>query len=1124
MAHSSSHTQYQDRFSDSTPGFTETTFVADATPREARDSTHLLPVTDRKKHRYIPLALRFPVAFGVPFSMILLAIALEIGIVISNRDKGFSVPTKNAISFASAQFLLVASITFHPSLVLTNPSSHSYPQCKFIIPPAWVYRELDWHVRWHQPYVVMSRGNARAEESVLLDYVTLGPLLSLINSAKFKHRVITWSTITALVTYILQPLAGSMFQLQNNPTSQGVQITSVRTIGLADFSDLTAFVSSAGFAEAAVFNSLPDPPFIFAGWTLSQFDIPSIDYLNGTLQVNTTGIQTNPNCEGPNGTPTVASNAGGFIITSTSVDGCTQSVDASDLSAQQYGVTAVPESCSTLNVTQRPVMFWFFHTTNGTPEARTVFCKPTIQAFNVEATANLNNNSVVGVQTLNSDAPTNNVTGLFADGALNGVIFENQTNPFIQARATATNNGVPGAIFRFAAQSSGGTDGEFAKSNSFLSITTDVYTQFLALAAKSVYFVPQDTPLNAEVVSINTRLLINNLPGHALALLLFFIGFVGIFLHIINRRQRRGLYLSTPPGTIAATVAMTSHSGFGELLWPSDDEKLLETKLSGLRFGIDRQTGAIVASPAPRMADDGQVLVGETRMGMARPPFSAGSSSYEMKFRPFSTESTTVGTGEGMGQGGRDEALESLLGHRHNNQGSLDLAAFEAASASASTSTLVVSPRAEYPPLRLKDPEVAKRVRILHIYPHFVKEAFDTMDAPSSQSLLTKLACDLAALVRDQKRLIFHKQKTRLHFKTCRDLMQAMMEILSHLPNLTEYHVLWSGLTSAGSYPALVISAPFRLNLRCIRLEISLEKVPYMLSHHSQPLPFVQELDLFIRIDHLLEPADYDINLLLLAQMINSLHSSLRKLTIQLWEPFNLSPLFSAITKLPLLDKLSLSIPMSFPNLGDPAGLIAFFNLHSNTLRSLSIRASELGGRSLIPNEYQLGEWMEWTFSKVHLSSLTSLEISLYLVPFDSALLCVRRFSSTLTSLVFTGLHLALEDVEQLADAFCSPPLEEHASLQYARVGPLMLSPQLVDILAQKFSNLIKLELLVKAVVPSETDVPFYCGGVSCGRARSSERDQDEAQFMRFAEEMKHRRYTEWELVHLDLSSNSYPG
>lgn len=55
------------------------------------------------------------------------------------------------------------------------------------------------------------------------------------------------------------------------------------------------------------------------------------------------------------------------------------------------------------------------------------------------------------------------------------VIFPPSNNPFIQARATATNSGVPGAIFRFASQLPNGPQSTFDLPNGFLDITRTVY-------------------------------------------------------------------------------------------------------------------------------------------------------------------------------------------------------------------------------------------------------------------------------------------------------------------------------------------------------------------------------------------------------------------------------------------------------------------------------------------------------------------------------------------------------------------------------------------------------------------------------------------------------------------------
>lgn len=91
------------------------------------------------------------------------------------------------------------------------------------------------------------------------------------------------------------------------------------------------------------------------------------------------------------------------------------------------------------------------------------------------------------------------------------------------------------------------------------------------------------------------------LSGHALAAVLLVIGIIGITVHVIHYRQRRNLRLTSPPGSIAAVVSLTSRSGFGDLLVPYDDERSIKQKLSGLRFRLDRRTGAILAE------DDGSV-------------------------------------------------------------------------------------------------------------------------------------------------------------------------------------------------------------------------------------------------------------------------------------------------------------------------------------------------------------------------------------------------------------------------------------------------------------------------------------------------------------------------------------
>ncbi|KAG6812086.1 hypothetical protein H0H92_004451 [Tricholoma furcatifolium] len=165
---------------------------------------------------------------------------------------------------------------------------------------------------------------------------------------------------------------------------------------------------------------------------------------------------------------------------------------------------------------------------------------------------------------------------------------------YLQNRAVAIRSGVPAAIFQQASQQPGGLQTTFNLPNGFLDITQDVYTQYLSIVAGFVYFVGTNTPLTAQVTSLTPILWIDPLPGHTLAILLILVGFAGFIIQILHQRERRQVLLTCPPGSIAAVLSKTALSGFGELLLPYDDEVTLERKLSGLRFRLDRRTGAIV--------------------------------------------------------------------------------------------------------------------------------------------------------------------------------------------------------------------------------------------------------------------------------------------------------------------------------------------------------------------------------------------------------------------------------------------------------------------------------------------------------------------------------------------------
>ena len=72
------------------------------------------------------------------------------------------------------------------------------------------------------------------------------------------------------------------------------------------------------------------------------------------------------------------------------------------------------------------------------------------------------------------------------------------------------------------------------------------------------------------------------------------VAIVALVLHYLHFKRRRDIYLAHPPGSIASAMALTAHSGFGEVLLPYDNKEAFSRALAPLRFCLDRRTGAIV--------------------------------------------------------------------------------------------------------------------------------------------------------------------------------------------------------------------------------------------------------------------------------------------------------------------------------------------------------------------------------------------------------------------------------------------------------------------------------------------------------------------------------------------------
>ncbi|KAH7886617.1 hypothetical protein F5I97DRAFT_1020265 [Phlebopus sp. FC_14] len=557
-------------------------------PRSPRfqHSVHQIPTPGlemERPARYEPFILRFWIVGGISFLMMCLGIAIEVALHQSDNNNGFGVPTENIFSFVSTQFLT----SFVPTLL--------------VAPLAFFWSVADWMLRWYQPYVTLSEGNAPASRSILLDYIALNRFAVLYHSLKHRHFLINVSTLTAFSVIFLQPLAGSLLQVKQVPHTSDTSALSTGTIALsASINQLNAFLASAGFVDAAVYSNLQDPPFVHGVWTAAQFEAPSASYLNGTLAVNTTGIQTNVNCVNPTSLHLTTSNSG-YIAEATFPGGCLAHLAFSAANGnEQYSALNVSNCApSGLDISHQPVVFWYYlmdSSTDSQPYLASVFCQPTMRIFVIQTSMDLNDGSLGSCSILYEDESSNNVTGSPLHGQpYNGVVFDYSDSVYVNARAVSINSGVPGTIYRYASQQPNGPQSVFDDPSGFLNITTTIYTQHLAIAAQANYFGPANTSIPALVTADIPRLFVEALPAHILCVLMILIGLVGFVVHLLHKRSRRNVWLTSPPSSIAAIVSLTSRSGFGELLLPYDDERRMRHNLAGLTFRLDRRTGAIVA-------------------------------------------------------------------------------------------------------------------------------------------------------------------------------------------------------------------------------------------------------------------------------------------------------------------------------------------------------------------------------------------------------------------------------------------------------------------------------------------------------------------------------------------------
>ena len=229
------------------------------------------------------------------------------------------------------------------------------------------------------------------------------------------------------------------------------------------------------------------------------------------MQAVATAVQTVPNCAAADYT-SFTTVAGGTQLTG-SWQSCAVSLNFDNTADSFFGVD-ITRNCTSpdivaLDATTKPVYFWFASPKANPPAASLVFCRPVMSLHNVTITVNIANGGLLSVTPNGIIAPSDvDLYGPpFNGNAFNGVEY-NLTGASADTilRANMTQLQLPTSIFNLMERS--GLASALANSTQVVNVTTDRYQLFLALSARSNYFVTATggSELLVSITEIQQRL------------------------------------------------------------------------------------------------------------------------------------------------------------------------------------------------------------------------------------------------------------------------------------------------------------------------------------------------------------------------------------------------------------------------------------------------------------------------------------------------------------------------------------------------------------------------------------------------------------------------------------------
>ncbi len=405
---------------------------------------------------------------------------------------------------------------------------------------------------------------------------------------------------------------------------------------------------------------------------------------------------------------------------------------------------------------------------------------------------------------------------------------------------------------------------------------------------------------------------------------------------------------------------------------------------------------------------------------------------------------------------------------------------------------------------RTRDSAIAQRVKTLYIYPDFLKRELYATHVEED----VKISSDVL------RHKLLKSGKCGLPAKF---ILEFMQDVLSKLPNVSEYHITWTGLplTCLSNNPAQIFSSIFAsAPIRRLTITISLENLSYLDAQvfsrlssleelrmvlHSEiptstvlPIPATPDLLMYSTTDFL----TFTSSSTTLASAISYVRNTLKTLEIEIRGPSPLGSFLPLIDDIPNLEKLLVSLPIDgdiqFDN--HHSALSTFIDRHSATLRALALRAEQpifsLGGRrggssSITSNNsdadpFFLDTRFQKSLQNIRQTCLRSLDLNSTHIPIDTCLACIGTFRSTLVSLSLTGQYQSLSFIEEVLEELEVERDDGRCGLKELRLGSVVLTPNLMDLLSEKAPKLEKLCLLVKDVASSSSPSPLSSPAEDC--------------------------------------------